>query len=166
MPSHVHITWKNLDSLRKIDFLKASYVVLSLVPLLALIQHLLSLPPQYAFLKEMPIVIRLTYFSSLFISVAHMLYQGFCPTIIKRFDSPNDLYRELLGIKELQLNFLPSDSERFTFDIEHCRKNFTKLNISNSFARWLCFLTYVIGAFLFGIVLIIQGLRVIGIFVP
>jgi hypothetical protein len=38
-PKYQKIPWKNLDNFSHIQFLKVSYVVLVLIPFLALVQH-------------------------------------------------------------------------------------------------------------------------------
>ena len=84
--------------------------------------------------------------------------------IIKRFDSPNDLYRDLLQIKALQVQHLPTDTN-FEFDIRHCRVNFQRKDLQYWFARILCAVFYVSGVGLFATVVFMQALRVVGIFV-
>jgi hypothetical protein len=92
-----------------------------------------------------------------------MIYQGWCPAIIKRFDSPNDLYREMLKIKALQSKYLPGDT-KLQFDLEHCRNNFTRYNFQQPFVRIVCAICYGIGAGLFLVVVTLQALRLFGIF--
>lgn len=93
-----------------------------------------------------------------------MVYQGFCPQIIKRFDSPNDLYKDLLHIKALQAQYLPDD-KAFSFDISHCREGFEDSALKFWFARLLCGLFYIFGIALFAAVIALQALRVVGIFI-
>lgn len=70
-----------------------------------------------------------------------MIYQGYCPQIVRRFESPNDLYRDMLEIKALQHQYLSSDTG-FTVGIEHCREGFTDANNRHWFARFLCAVFY------------------------
>jgi hypothetical protein len=154
--------WTQMRLLGNIQFFKVSYAVLVAVPLLALLQHYVPrLPDTF---RNMPLVLRLTYFSSLLLSCAHMVFQGFCPSIIRRFDSPNDLYRDLLQIMALQVQCLPED-KNFDFHIKHCRENFQRKDFQYWFARILCGFFYTTGIALFAIVIVIQALRVVGIFV-
>jgi hypothetical protein len=156
------LRWTQMRLLGNIQFFKVSYAVLIAVPLLALLQHYLpSLPDAF---RNMPLLLRLTYFSALILSCAQMVFQGFCPTIIKRFDSPNDLYRDLLQIKALQVQYL-SDDKTFDFGIKHCRDNFQHKDLQYWFARILCGGFYITGIGLFAVVIVIQALRVVGIFV-
>ena len=147
--------WVSFKSLSNIVFLKISYAVLVGVPILATVtgsgwgQYFISLP----------ITLRLGYFSSLLISLAHMIYQGYCPQIIKRFESPNDLYRDLLEIKSLQSQYLPND-EGFSFDIAHCRSSYTSANHRYWFARLLCTLFYWSGIALVALVVIERSITV------
>jgi hypothetical protein len=156
------LRWTQMRLLGNIQFLKVSYLVLVGVPLLAVVQHLFA--AQWPAMKEMPLILRLTYFSSLLLSCAHMVYQGFCPQIIKRFDSPNDLYRDLLQIKSLQANYLPDD-KAFSFDMDHCRNGFERSSLNFWFARLLCCVFYITGIALFAAVIALQSLRVIGMFI-
>lgn len=149
--------------LGNIEFLKVSYVVLLFVPFLALVQHTVPLPEYLQSLRKLPLILRLVYFSSLLLSCAHMVYQGWCPSIIKRFDSPNDLYRDMLQIKALQTQYVPNDTG-FTFDIAHCRDGFDDSNVRYFVARIGCSLLYVGGVLLFAAVMAIQALRVVGVF--
>lgn len=126
--------------LGNIQFLRISYVVLIVVPLVASLRS----TALNAFFGELPLTMRLGYIAALLLSFAHMVYQGFCPQVIKRFESPNDLYRDMLEIKVLQQHCLPNDSQ-FTFDITHCRDSFTTKNLSNWGARLVCGLLYVAG---------------------
>lgn len=134
------LTWKQLSMLGNIQFLRISYAVLIIVPLVASLRF----TTLSTFFDEVPLTMRLGYFASLLLSFAHMLYQGFCPQIIKRFESPNDLYRDMLQIKALQTQYLPAD-EGFKFDIDHCRDGFTSANLANRGARLMCGLLYVAG---------------------
>jgi hypothetical protein len=161
-PKYEKISWKSLDNFSHIQFLKISYVVLVLIPFLALVQHEAErwLPEK---LRHMPLIFALLYFSSLLLSLAHMVYQGWCPVIIKRFDSPNDLYRELLKIKALQALFLSEDTN-FTFHIEHCRKRFNEYNFEAPHGRLACAICYYSGGGLFLVVVALQALRLFGVF--
>jgi hypothetical protein len=124
-------------ALAKVYFLQISYVVLVVVPVLATIKA----QSWASFFGDLPIALRLGYLSSLLLSFAHMTYQGFCPNIIKKFDNPNELYRDLLEIKAMQVQSLPND-EQFMFSIEHCRSNFLNANYRAVAARLLCGILY------------------------
>ena len=154
-------TWLQLRLLGNIQFFRVSYVVLVGVPLLAVVQHAIPLPEPLQDLRKMPLLLRLGYFSALLLSIAHMLYQGYCPEIIKRFDSPNDLYREMLEIKALQAQYLPRDFE-FFFDIKHCRNNFRNISLKYWPARLACGICYLSGVLLFGAIVLTQAIRVLG----
>ena len=160
-PRAYGLSWKSLDGFSHIQFLKVSYLVLLLVPFVALVQHEAVWLPEG--LRRMPLIFRLVYFSSLLLSLANMIYQGWCPPIIKRFDSPNDLYHELLKIKALQSQYLTGDPG-LKFSLDHCRKNFTEYNFLYPFARISCSWFYVCGGLLFLVVVALQVLRLFGIF--
>jgi hypothetical protein len=93
---------------------------------------------------DVPLTLRLGYVAALFLSIAHMLYEGFCPQVIKRFESPNDLYKDMLAIKALQHQYLAGDSA-FVFDIGHCRRGFKAANLRNWGARLACGVLYAAG---------------------
>lgn len=152
------IPWKALQSLERIQFLRVSYIVLVGVPLLAAIQQTAI----GSFFQQLPLTLRLGYFASLLLSLAHMIYQGFCPPLIKRFESPNDLYRDLLQIKALQVQYLPADAG-FVFHIAHCRESFTDRNLANWGARLACALLYGSGVALVAWVVLERSLIVLGI---
>ena len=151
------ITWNALQSLERISFLRVSYVVLVGVPLLASLQQ----TALGEFFGKLPLTLRLGYFASLLLSLAHMIYQGFCPQLIKRFESPNDVYRDLLQIKALQATHLSEDTA-FAFDLKHCRDNFTEKNLINWGARLGCALLYGVGIALVAWVALERSLVVLG----
>jgi hypothetical protein len=151
-------TWKALHGLSNVHFLRVSYIALIGVPLLAVIQERAA--PEW--FTGVPWSLRLGYLSSILLSVAHMVYQAFCPQLMRRFDSPNDLYRDMLAIKALQQQYLPLDTA-FTFDIAHCREGFDRANGAKPFARLFCGACYVAGLALFGWLVLERSLLVFGV---
>jgi len=150
-------SWKRLSTLRNIQFLRISYAVLVLVPLVAS----LTATPLGTLFHDVPLSMRLGYLAALFLSLAHMILQGLCPQRIRRFDSPNDLYRDMLEIKALQQQYLPSDPG-FEFDIAHCRDGFDRANFENWVARLVCGVLYVAGVILVLWVVMERSLAVFG----
>lgn len=142
-PALSFIQWTSFNALSKIYFLRVSYIVLVGVPMLAAYQR----TPIGQYFVDVPLTLKLGYFASLLISLAHMIYQGYCPQVIKRFESPNDLYRDMLEIKALQSQYLPEDAN-FRFDINHCRDGYTLANHKNWFARLVCAVFYGLGVIL------------------
>lgn len=138
------LKWKQLNLLNNIHFLKISYLILIGVPIISLFIN----TPFGKLFQGVPLTLKLGYVSSIILSLAHMLYQGFCPNIIKRFDSPNDLYRDMLEIKALQMQYLSEDTD-FEFNIIHCREGFDKANNAHDVARLLASLFYYVGVFIF-----------------
>lgn len=134
------IPWTGFKSLSNMVFLKISYIILVGVPVLAVILQ----TSWGQFFGALPFTLRMGYFSSLFLSLAHMLYQGYCPQLIKRFESPNDLYRDMLKIKSLQSKYLPDD-KGYEFDIKHCRESYETAKYMCGLARLFCALFYWIG---------------------
>jgi hypothetical protein len=151
--------WTSLKMLGNIYFLRVSYVILVGVPILAAYKN----TPLNQVFDGVPIILKLGYLSSLLLSMAHMLYQGYCPEIIKRFESPNDLYRSLLEIKALQVQYIPSDHDKFDFSIEHCRQNFDIKNEKTSEIQLvICGFLYYIGGVLFALVILERTITVLG----
>jgi hypothetical protein len=157
-PALKRFQWKRLSTLRNIQFLRISYAVLVVVPLIATVQST-SLG---SFFQGLPLTMRLGYLASLLLSLAHMIYQGYCPQIIQRFESPNDLYRDMLEIKALQTQHLASDTG-FTFDIAHCRSSFMAANHASWGARLFCGLLYWGGVGLVLWVILERSLVVVGV---
>ena len=135
------LTWKRLSLVGNIYFLKASYILLVAVPIWASLEARVAQTPFDKFILDLPLTLRLGYLSALLLSIAHMIYQGFCPPVIKRFESPNDLYRAMLEIKALQQQHLPGDTD-FQFSIAHCRQRFAENNIGSWGARLTCGVLY------------------------
>ena len=152
------LPWTMFKSLNNMYFLRISYFILVSVPILAAFRST-SLGIYFGSLS---LTSRLGYFSSLLLSFAHMIYQGYCPQIIKRFESPNDLYREMLEIKALKSKYLIED-KGFEFDIKHCCKGFTEANQKNWVARLICALLYGAGIALAGWVILENSLAILGI---
>lgn len=134
------IQWTSFKILGDIKFLQVSYFILIGVPLFAAYTK----TPLNVIFEDIPITLKLGYLASLLISIAHMIFQGYCPKIIKRFESPNDLYRDMLEIKSLQARYL-SDDSGFEVSISHCRSGFTNANQRFWFARLLCACFYFVG---------------------
>lgn len=105
--------WTALRAVGNVGALKASYAAFALVPLLTTndgLREVLGLSRW---------VLAAAYFGSLALALANLLYDTSCPAIVRRFDSPNDLYREMLAIKAMAVAAYPSDD--FQADLAHCK---------------------------------------------
>lgn len=109
--------WLKLRPVGNLIFLKVSYLAILFVPLIEDNSLLLSI----AGTSKVDIV--LIYLSSISLAVANLLYDLKCPVVIKRFESPNDLYLKMLEIKDLSEKHYPDDS--FNASLEHCKRKFS-----------------------------------------
>jgi hypothetical protein len=121
--------WTTLRGSGEATILKVSYFVLLAVPFLAKLS--LDANPGH-----FPIYLKLTFFSSLFLSVANLLYVVFCPRLVRRFDSANDLYRTHLEIFGAMRSTGLSDS--FDASYQHCVDGFNRANAQQRWIRLLC----------------------------
>ena len=131
--------WTSLRAFGESYILKVSYFSLAAVPLIA--KNILKLG-----VVGFPFYLKLIFFSSLLISVGNILYSVFCPKLIKRFDSPNDMYRANLEIYKLRK--IADISDGFTGDFDHCINGFRANNHSAYLARVTCFICLIIGILL------------------
>jgi hypothetical protein len=94
-----------------------------------------------------PFYLKLLFFSSLFLSLGNLWYSLFCPRLVRRFESANDLYERSLSIYERrQAAGLGEDG--YEGDYEHVEKGYAKKNSLNPVKRGLCFAFYLVGAVL------------------
>lgn len=112
--------WWRLRPVGNLKALKVSYAVLFLAPLLSQYDSIAR------YLGISTGVVTASFFASLFLALANLLYDVFCPTIIKRFDSPNDLYHEMLTIKEKSAALYPAD--RFDASRAHCMRAYNVMS--------------------------------------
>jgi hypothetical protein len=131
--------WTSLRSFGESHILKVSYFSLAAVPLIA--KNVIKLG-----IEGFPLYLKLIFFSSLLISIGNVFYSVFCPKLIKRFDSPNDMYRANLEIYKLRK--ITNISDGFTGNYEHCIQGFRKNNHNACWARFTCFICLVGGLLL------------------
>ena len=106
------------------------------------------------------LVLALAYFGSLALALANLVYDLFCPAIIKRFDSPNDMYHAMLKIADLSWNLYPEDS--FDGSLKHCVSAYESQ--SNTLPKWrrICAWFFVLGACLIGLAIAMRSVSVLG----
>lgn len=131
--------WTTLRSFGDAWILKVSYIALLSVPMLANYLNKLDI-------EGFPLYLKFLFFSSLNISIGNILYSIFCPKLIKRFDTPNDMYRANLEIYKLRKE--SGIDDKFSGDYEHCIEGFQAHNHLNKFARFICFFCLIIGGLL------------------
>src|SRR5215472_3191197 len=85
------LNWWKLRSVGNLTILKVSYVALAAAPFLTKFREI----GRFLALYDDKVVLA-SFFGGIFLASANLIYDIFCPTVIKRFDSPNTLYKEIL----------------------------------------------------------------------
>src|SRR5437868_14861468 len=85
--------WWKLRSAGNLYILKISYPVLLAMPLVSRYKEI----SQWLGIYNWTLLV--TFFGSIALAMADLFYDLFCPIIVKRFDSPNTPYKEMLDIK-------------------------------------------------------------------
>ncbi|MFQ1701689.1 hypothetical protein ACJ5NV_13965 [Loktanella agnita] len=140
------VNWWGLRSVGSIPALKVSYLVLFLVPVTARYDAVTEALGLYNW------VMIASFFSSLCLAVANLIYDIFCPVIVKRFASPNDMYFEMLKIKEKSASLYPQD--KFDACLEHCQKSYFHFSESSGRAGKICAILFLSSAFLFAVIVL------------
>lgn len=138
------MNWWSLRAAGSLYVLKVSYLVLLVVPLLSAHQALidaLGVPHWFA---------ATLFLASLSLALANLVFDIWCPTIVKRFASPNDLYERMLQIRRLSFWLYPDDL--FDASLEHCKAAYNAESKSLCFARWACTILFFISAAAFLVV--------------
>lgn len=124
------MNWWTLRAVGNLYVLKVSYAVLLIAPFLSKHEQLTR------FLDMPPWLVATLFLASLFLALANLIYDIWCPIIIKRFPSGNDLYFKMLEIKKLSWWLYPNDN--FDASKDHCLTAYKNESDSRWFARWLC----------------------------
>jgi hypothetical protein len=148
------VNWALLRSVGNVGILKISYLALAATPFLTKFKAI----GRYLNLYDTDIILA-TFFAGILLGAANLLYDIKCPVIIKRFDSPNDLYKDMLQIKALQLTTYPNDA--FQADYEHCRSAYRRLAVSDRAYGISCAILYGFSALLFLFILLDRIVTVI-----
>jgi hypothetical protein len=132
-------------------------VVLTAIPFVSHYERVITL------LGFQPWFLAAVFFGSLFLAVANLIYDAVCPTIVKRFASPNDLYKEMLCIGQMSRTLYSTDS--FDASLDPCKTAYT--NASNEHPNWrfICRTLYVAASVLFAIVFAYRSWLVLTLFV-
>ena len=139
--------WWSLRSVGNLVVLKVSYPVLALTPFISEYKEISKLLHLY----NNPITLA-AFFASLLLALANLLYDVFCPVIIKRFDSPNTLYKEMLDIKIRSLIAYPNAP--FDADLDHCNKAYNTFAVARPSIGIVCATCYVGSLLLFGYIFV------------
>lgn len=147
------VNWWRLRAAGDIGFLKFSYLVLIAAPLLGKHQEILdSLQIEWWYLG-------IIYVANFSLALANILYDAACPTIVKKFASPNELYERMLTIRELAARAYPNDG--FDATLAHCTAAYRMACDSRRVAAWACFTFFFVSALGFAAIL---GLRTYWVF--
>ncbi len=138
------MNWWSLRSVGSLYVLKVSYIVLLVVPLLSKHDELiraLGLPHWF---------VATLFLASFSLALANLIYDIWCPTIVKRFASPNDLYEKMLQIRKLTVLLYPADD--FDASLGHCKSAYGEASGSLTLARYVCTLMFFISGAAFAVV--------------
>jgi len=115
--------------------LKISYLALATVPF---VSQLLEERKPVLSLSDTRLIVSISvlYFANLALALANLIYDWQCPPVVKRFASPNDLYREMLEIASVQERVYPEDA--WDGSLEHTRKAYEDARQSKCPARAAC----------------------------
>ncbi|MGP6088554.1 hypothetical protein [Antarctobacter jejuensis] len=150
------VNWISLKPAGNILLLRVSYFSLLLAPFLT----------KNGFFSQIAGVSRgdllILYFSSIFLAAANLLFDIFCPVVIRRFESANDLYLKMLEIKDLSAKHYPRDD--FQADLQHCKEKFVRDKRSNPNWGRTCRLLFYMAALGFGMVFVKRAISLFFIF--
>lgn len=144
--------WWNLRSIGNLKVLKVSYFALAFIPILAENRFL-------SWIGGDKIVLFCSFFGSLLLALANLLYDIVCPEIVKRFASPNDLYEKMLEIKKLSDELYPEDN--FNASYEHCKNKYYSDSQSKQEMRFFCALMFWLSGIFFAVVILNRTSRVV-----
>jgi hypothetical protein len=137
--------WWSLRSVGNLSVLKVSYPALILTPYISEYKEL----SEWLHINNNKIMLS-AFFAGLSLAIANLLYDVFCPVIVKRFDSPNTMYRTMLEIKQLSRVAEPYD--KFDASLEHCTTSYNRFAEANAVAGCGCAVFYMISVTLFGFI--------------
>jgi hypothetical protein len=137
--------WWSLRSVGNLIVLKVSYPTLALTPFISQYKQI----SQFLHIYNNKITLS-AFFASLALAIANLLYDIFCPVIVKRFDSPNTLYKEMLDIKLRSLLGEPND--KFDSSLDHCRTAYHGFAVSKLVPGLTCAFFYVTALALFAFI--------------
>jgi hypothetical protein len=138
------MNWWQLRAVGNLYVLKISYIVLVAIPLLSKHREL-------ADALGLPSWLLATLFTASFtLGLANLVYDIRCPTIVKRFESPNDLYEKMLEIRARSVQLYPDDN--FDASLSHCKVAYSAASNSQPLSRWLCSCLFVTSGSAFAVV--------------
>ena len=133
------MNWWSLRRVGNIAVLKVSYAALIAIPFLT--------RTDVGVLGFKPWLLADVFFASLLLALANLIYDTSCPSVVKRFASPNDLYHRMLAIRKLSAALYPNDS--FDASLKHCTDKYKQDSASRPILRHICSASYVLSGGLF-----------------
>lgn len=140
--------WKSLRVVGNLVILKVSYVALAILPFAT---NFIDWLEVLGFTKTQLFCL---YFSSLSLALANLLYDVFCPPIIKRFESANDLYRDMLSIKKVSRIVYPNDE--FCGEYEHAVTAYDRANKAKVIVYGITFLLFFMALAMFSALIFLR----------
>ncbi len=137
------LTWWHLRPIGSFPLLKFSYLALLALPLISKFALFFGAQGYLRFFAAL-------YFGSLSLALGNLIFDIFCPAIIKRFASPNDLYVHMLDVALKQQQCYPQDA--WVGNLRHSRDAYNRESLSAPGLRYLSFTLYGFGALLFAYV--------------
>jgi hypothetical protein len=138
------VNWWQLRAVGNLYVLKISYVVLVAIPLLSKHRELAQA------LGFAPWLMATLFTASFALGLANLVYDIRCPTIVKRFESPNDLYEKMLEVRARAVQLYPHDN--FDASLSHCKAAYSSASSSQPLSRWLCSCLFVTSGSAFAVV--------------
>jgi hypothetical protein len=139
------VNWWRLRPVGSLLILKVSYPILVVTPYLAKYKEIAEYLGLYNW------IVLTAFFASVSLALANFVYDVFCPLLVKRFDSPNTLYKEMLQIKQLSSHLYPTD--KFDASLEHCRKAYIDSAAAKPIYGTICAALFLTSGVLFFIIL-------------
>lgn len=142
------MNWWQLRSVGNLWVLKISYLALAIIPLIA--KTSIEGGRIVAVLGLEIWFLSVVFFASLSLALANLLYDIFCPVVVKRFASPNDLYAAMLEIRKVSIELYRGAD--FRADLKHCTDAYKEYSVSRKPARVACSVAYILSGILFAII--------------
>lgn len=143
--------WSGLRPLGNFALFKVSYVALLLLPWVSRIAEYLQ-AGGYTYIGAL-------YFGDLFLALGNLVYDIRCPSVIKRWESPNDFYIQMLEVAARQQQCYPDD--KWIGNLEHSKTAYLRQAYSLPATRVFCVVLYFVGLTLLAYVLVERSWHVL-----
>jgi hypothetical protein len=143
--------WSSLRSVGNFALFKVSYVALLILPWVSRIAEYMK-AGGYTYIGAI-------YFGDLFLALANLVYDIRCPAVVKRWESPNDFYIQMLDVAIKQKQSYPDDD--WIGNLEHSKSAYLRFAYSRPAARLVCVVLYFFGLSLLVYVLVERSWHVL-----